>query len=294
MEKDLSIYLNILKEKYNYNDKLIEALRKIIPGLINLYGINRSDLILDAIYNCEIKFRDKNPKPSQNSAACYGKELILDGEKIIEKNEIIVYTDKKDEDTIFTNLTHEICHSIKGYNQLYRQGNSVIIKCGLIKQHYIITENSVMFTMDENVELEEAINSFDTSQVLSFIYGKPTVDYSYNTAFESAKKLILDEKIFQTIRISQFNNNDSFYKLIGKENYQLIDSYLKKINYLCLLRLGKDISLDDRKAAEMIVLNAVLEANDAKINLESLCKEIVNNIAKEKKIVYIKTKNKLK
>ena len=126
MEKTLNIYLDTLKEKYNYTDKLTEALKKIIPGLINLYGMSKVDLILDAIYNCEIKIKDKNPNPKENSAACYGKSLILDGDKIIEKNEIIVYTDKKDEDTIFTNLTHEICHLVKGYKQLYREGNKII------------------------------------------------------------------------------------------------------------------------------------------------------------------------
>ena len=290
MEKKLTIYLTSLKEKYNYNDKLIEALRKIIPALIKLYGVDKSSLIFDAIYNCEIKFKDKNEDRSQNSAACYGKGLILEDDKITEINQIYVYTADFDENIIFTNLTHEICHLIKGYNQSYKKGNKIITKCGLIKQHYIITENNIDFIEDENVEIEEAINCYDTTQVLSTIYEKPTFDDSYNATCDSIEKLISDNKIFQAIRISQFNNNDTFYKLIGKENYQLIDTYLQKINYFCLLRFRKDISLDDRKAAEIVVMKAVMEANEAKSNIETLCREIATNVTSKKKIVYVKTK----
>lgn len=290
MEKKLTTYLTRLKQKYNYNDKLIYALRKIIPALIQLYGVDKSNLIFDAIYNCEIKFRDKNEDRSQNSAACYGKELILEDDKITEINEIYVYTTNFDENTIFMNLTHEICHLIKGYNQSYKQGNKIITKIGLVKQNYVITENNIEFIKNENVEIEEAINCHDTSQVLSIIYGKPTVDESYNAACDSIEKLILDNKIFQTIRISQFNNNDTFYELIGKENYQLIDTYLQKINYFCLLRFRKDISGVDREAAEMAVMKVIIEANEAKSKIESLCAELVKNVTSNKKIVYVKTK----
>ena len=104
MEKDLNIYLIKLKEKYNYTDKLIEALRKIIPALIELYGEDKSNLIFDAIYNCEIKFIDEKDDKNKNSAACYGKYFTLEENKIKEINEIYVYISRYDEETIFMNL----------------------------------------------------------------------------------------------------------------------------------------------------------------------------------------------
>ena len=47
-------FLEKLKEKYNYNDKTVTALGKIIPSLIEYYGDHYETLILEAILNCEI------------------------------------------------------------------------------------------------------------------------------------------------------------------------------------------------------------------------------------------------
>jgi len=290
LEKELTVYLSRIKEKYNYNDELIDALRKIIPALIKLYGEDNSSLIFEAVYNCKINFIDEKEDKSQNSAACYGKYFTLEEDEIKEVNEIYVYTLGYDEETIFMNLVHEICHLIKGYNQSYMQGNNIITKCGLIKQYFNINENDIEFVKDENIEIEEAINCYDATQVLSIIYGEPTLDYSYNTACDSIEKLILDNKIFEAIRISQFNNNDTFYKLIGKENYHLIDKYLKKINYFCLLRWKKDVPINDIEAAKIIVMKALLESDEAKNKIQSLCTKVINDITSKKKIVYIKQK----
>ena len=42
-------YIEQLKIKYDYDDKTINALTKIIPALIDYYGIEYEDKILKAI-----------------------------------------------------------------------------------------------------------------------------------------------------------------------------------------------------------------------------------------------------
>ena len=47
-------YLDSLKNKYNYDDKTIRALEKIIPCLIEYYGKEYERIILEAILSCKI------------------------------------------------------------------------------------------------------------------------------------------------------------------------------------------------------------------------------------------------
>ena len=47
-------YIEQLKIKYNYDDKTINALTKIIPALIDYYGIEYEDTILKAINDTKI------------------------------------------------------------------------------------------------------------------------------------------------------------------------------------------------------------------------------------------------
>ena len=49
-----STYLNKLKDKYNYDNKTINALAKIIPCFIEYYGDEYEHIILTAIHDCEI------------------------------------------------------------------------------------------------------------------------------------------------------------------------------------------------------------------------------------------------
>ena len=47
-------YLKQLQQKYNYNNDLLSALSKIIPGLIRYYGVENQETILSALLICEI------------------------------------------------------------------------------------------------------------------------------------------------------------------------------------------------------------------------------------------------
>ena len=47
-------YIQKLKQTYNYNEELINALLKIIPNMINYYGQEYENIILEAISNCPI------------------------------------------------------------------------------------------------------------------------------------------------------------------------------------------------------------------------------------------------
>jgi len=191
-----------------------------------------------------------------------------------------------EESLIYSNVASELLEIFKYLDRELKEKIPHKLKESLER----IQNKEHKLNIDKTKTLNEQSLLPQTRQILSIIYGEPTLDYSYNTACDSIEKLILDNKIFEAIRISQFNNNDTFYKLIGKENYHLIDKYLKKINYFCLLRWKKDVPINDIEAAKIIVMKALLESDEAKNKIQSLCTKVINDITSKKKIVYIKQK----
>ena len=49
-----STFINKLKDKYNYDEKTIKALSLIVPALLEYYGEDYSEIILNAVFDCEI------------------------------------------------------------------------------------------------------------------------------------------------------------------------------------------------------------------------------------------------
>jgi len=52
-------YMAQLQNKYRYSDELLVFLSKLIPCLIDYYGEEYKNIVLDALMNCEIHFQAK-------------------------------------------------------------------------------------------------------------------------------------------------------------------------------------------------------------------------------------------
>ena len=48
------LFLSKLQKKYNYDEKTLKALARTIPNIITYFGEDLEDIILEAIYNCQI------------------------------------------------------------------------------------------------------------------------------------------------------------------------------------------------------------------------------------------------
>ena len=52
-------YLNNLKAKFNYSEELMTFLAQLIPAMVSYYGQEYQNVILEALYDCEIHFQEK-------------------------------------------------------------------------------------------------------------------------------------------------------------------------------------------------------------------------------------------
>ena len=67
-------YLQNLKQKYNYDNKLIETLRKIIPAFIEYYGPEYEQIILDAIESCNIHIQGEKENYKEYLSEYFNEE----------------------------------------------------------------------------------------------------------------------------------------------------------------------------------------------------------------------------
>ena len=206
-------FLNDLKDKFLYDDKLINALSKIIPNIILYYGDFVIPVLEKALLECEIIVCDSYKTISMvlrnlqltkiNVDNSLIKEDLLTISGIYISNPIIAYDNvlnnyviKKVERYIIlshtynldsarglASLTKEICKLIKSYNLEYEINNNILTeRIGLGKKIYEICnhENITLNLIDDNnIGLAEGINSYDEQEILKLILSDNYETFDY-------------------------------------------------------------------------------------------------------------------
>lgn len=205
----IDLFLDELKNKFNYDTKVITALYKIIPNLIKYFGIEYSDLIKSALLDCEIincssretinmikkdktsfKIIEDNSliKEEDNTGVYYSLPIIKYDTNIdtyvismVKRYIIISHTYNLDSARGIAILTHNICHLIKSFYGEYKINDNILIRrSGLRYDKYMVDvlDGEIVLTLlsDINVGLEEGINSLDEESILKLI-----LDDSYET-----------------------------------------------------------------------------------------------------------------
>ena len=205
----IDLFLDELKNKFNYDEKVITALYKIIPNLIKYFGIEYSDLIKSALLDCEIincssretinmikkdktsfKIIEDNSliKEEDNTGVYYSLPIIKYDTNIdtyvismVKRYIIISHTYNLDSARGIAILTHNICHLIKSFYGEYKINDNILIRrSGLRYDKYMVDvlDGEIVLTLlsDINVGLEEGINSLDEESILKLI-----LDDSYET-----------------------------------------------------------------------------------------------------------------
>ena len=242
-------FLDKLREKYNYSDKIINALAKIIPNMTEYYGAEHEITIFDAILNCEIipctskqtiskvlkerkltnlvgdSFLGDIDKKRAESVYCPNVEIIYNEEKnIFEINKIdrvIVtsHTFNYDSPKGLEVLTHALCHLVKSYkNEFTIDENVLTIKSGIsYEKRKIKKEDEIYleFIEDYGKGLEEGFNIFDTENIVSMVLGDTYKCYDFDAVYTIAK--ILKEK----------------FKLLDEINYYEMTGAFKEFKKLC-------------------------------------------------------------
>ncbi len=304
-------YLHNLKDKFNYEDKIIKTLEKIIPCVISYYGKEYENLILEALFNCEIVNCSSKQTISKvindrKLSLFVGESLMGDidlkrGESIYKVNLKILYDEMtntyeiEDIDRFIVTshtfnydspkgievLTHAICHLIKSYeDEILIDENNVIIRNGLSYEKRKINygdEIFLEFTEEYGKALEEGFTIYDTEKIVSDVLKDNYNCYDFNSVYTIAQ--ILKEKFDLGKEINDFEIKGDIkgfrekYKDDALNLANLCDDCLNVENEMILSYSRED------KEEKMSILNKILS------------KEVYSslmNIYKAKNIVGVK------
>lgn len=242
-------YLNKLKQKYNYNQKTINALAKIMPCLITYYGEEHETLILNALFDCEIipcnsyqtisKINKEKQQTKLVGESPIGDIDLIRGEGSYLSNISIKYNEMSNSyiidnisRTIATShtfnydspkglevLTYALCKLVKSYQNEYQvEENNLIKRSGISTETRRIVNNNEIYLeliKDEGKGLEEGFTIYDTEQIVSLVLTDKYKCYDYDSISTIAN--ILKEKFNLLDEINDFEitgNIDKWKKLI--------------------------------------------------------------------------------
>ena len=270
----LEQYLELLKNKFKYNDDLLNVLRKIIPALILYYGEDKKELILSAIEDTEIHIQSenedmynylknyfkvkKNWNISLNAAGFFETEYTLSG-KTLSSNSLIYFIQNHygtynpidySDNTFIINLIHELCHLVKTYGRIDLIDGRFQVESGISKEYYKYNASNGLLVLYENehVGLEEALNTIDEENIMNLI----NLDYDrhsgYNEMANVLKRLLDNDEIKDIFKQSQFESD------IWIDYFKEDSSKLSKLfdEWLILIYTPIDIRIMDDKYQDKI------------------------------------------
>ncbi len=246
-------FLNKLKEKYNYEEKIIRALSMIIPSLLEYYGKDYEEIILNAIFNCEIIPCNSHQTISKvlskrKLTSFVGETIVSDidlrrAESVYVPNVKIVYDeennrydiDKVDRIIVTSHtfnydslkglevLTHALCHLVKSYsNELVIDENMLTIRNGIAyeKRKIIYDDNNINLELVSlfGQGLEEGLTLYDVEKIVSLICKDNYKVYDFNSVYTVAHILKDVYKLNHEINdASLLGDFDGFREKYGDE-----------------------------------------------------------------------------
>ena len=265
-------FLNNIKNKYNYDDSLMKAIEITIPIMVDTYGDNNIEQILNLFNNVKIfstsdmskENRDRienemigsikeniiseesNPYGTNiDPGAYYSYEPLFDSNMNVsgEVRWLVTNNGEKYKELFGTTINmpyflHELNHAFAMQNAAYKkEGNRIVSKHGMfseIKEFDLNNENKVFIKniFDEDIILEEMINEMYTQRQLTKLLNKN----EYREVHEELRKINHVPTSYSTLLITFAENME---KLIGRDSlldYRLNNnmSIKEEFNNLCM------------------------------------------------------------
>ncbi|MGN0992391.1 MAG: hypothetical protein ACI4PE_00400 [Bacilli bacterium] len=305
-------FFDELKNKYNYSEKTLKALAKIIPCIISYYGEEYEYIILEAILNTEIincnskqtisKVLNERTLTKKIGDSYLGNIDLKRAESIYMPNVKIVYNeninsyeiDKIDRIIVTSHtfnydspkglevLTHALCHLVKSYkDEITINENMITIRNGLSYEERKIKygdEITLEFNNEFGKGLEEGFNIFDTEMIVSMVLGDTYKCYDYDSIYTIA--VVLKEKynLIKEINYSEMSGDiEEFRKVYGKDS-------TKKLSKICddCLNIENDMLLsytreDKDNLANILKEKLNKEAYDELVKIYKNSKSIIKS-----------------
>ena len=83
---DYNFFFEEIQNKYNYDEKIITALEKIVPKVVSYYGLKYRTLIEEALLNCLIIYC--NSKETINIVISREKQIDIKKDKSLIGNDL--------------------------------------------------------------------------------------------------------------------------------------------------------------------------------------------------------------
>lgn len=234
-------FFDKLQEKYNYDEKQLKAIKKIVPAMIDYYGEKYSSIILDfilktRIINCSseetismVESKVRNCKyddskgllkePESIRSAKYVSEpqvyfdTLLNNYVITGVNRFIIlaHTYNLDSAKGLASLTKELCRGVKSYYLEYQLDNNKIIhRVGLKRELLEVSQSdlvSLTLISEKNTGCEEGFIAYDVENIVGMILNDQYESFDYNTIKKVAYSLNDDLGLQDIIRESEFEKS---------------------------------------------------------------------------------------
>ena len=281
----IKAFLEELKNKYNYEDVLLDLLDKAIPTMIEYYGEEYKERILSIILETPIIISDKksidsafndykqkdelkdelerlapknidDPFERKNdddlslvgSVYCYEFDLV-NGKPICKK--VIINSSNLDYSDVgnIDNLIGVLCYAIKSNYYIDYENGKIRFFSGLSYQDYTITDGDVKeYGEKKIVGLENALNTIDKINIMKKFYNdyKSTSNYT-RLAGLLLKTMYKNDELVKIIKQSQLNNDLRWKDYLGEDiSNELIDLCDRHNDYL-VNKLFELINNEDMK-----------------------------------------------
>lgn len=234
-------FFDKLQEKYNYDEKQLKAIKKIVPAMIDYYGEKYSSIILDfmmrtKIINCSseetismveakvrnLKYNDTKgllKEPESIRSAKYVSEpqvyfdTLLNNYVITGVNRFIIlaHTYNLDSAKGLASLTKELCRGVKSYYLEYQLDNNKIVhRVGIKKELLEVSgQDHVSLTLmgEKNTGCEEGLIAYDVEAIVGMILNDKYENFDYNTIKRVAYTLNDDLGLQDIIKESEFEKS---------------------------------------------------------------------------------------
>lgn len=246
-------YLELLKEKFHYDEEMLQCLEKIIVAMIEYFGEDKKDIILNTIENCQIRIQPKEENAQEflksyfkdyqettipvTGAAFVESEYSLTEENQLEKRSLIYVLrgmgifyqpfDFQKEENIAM-IVHELCHAIKSSFRIQVDEEQMIEHRGMKIVFYHLDNETRTYkeVKSFNTGLEEATNSYDESKIMSILLGRNFEPTGYKAMTGLVDYMMKDLEIAEIIKTSQFSpNGNEWIRYFGVEASSFLSTH---------------------------------------------------------------------